>query len=149
MIPQENELAKVDKMQNETIEKLQKEIEAEKQSLELSRVQCEARESEILAAQAQNSILQETIKELNDIVIELRARVDREETDASSGRVLAQRELHLEQSKAQLLEQQLQVPQWTPFYPERLLETRMSYKNERQTERRLMAAQALQCLIFA
>jgi hypothetical protein len=97
-------------MQDETIVKLRSEVEAGKQTLELLRVQCEARENELLAAQAQNSMLQEIIKELNEVVTDLRARFDREETEASSGRALVQRELYLEQSKAQILEQQLQVP---------------------------------------
>ena len=109
-ILQENELAKIDRMQDETIVKLRSEVEAGKQTLELLRVQCEARENELLAAQAQNSMLQEIIKELNEVVTDLRARFDREETEASSGRALVQRELYLEQSKAQILEQQLQVP---------------------------------------
>lgn len=109
-ILQENELAKIDRMQDETIVKLRNEVEAGKQTLELLRVQCEARENELLAAQAQNSMLQEIIKELNEVVTDLRARFDREQTEASSGRALAQRELYLEQSKAQMLEQQLQVP---------------------------------------
>jgi hypothetical protein len=109
-ILQENELAKIDRMQDETIVKLRSEVEAGKQTLELLRVQCEARENELLAAQAQSSMLQEIIKELNEVVTDLRARFDREETEASSGRALAQRELYLEQSKAQMLEQQLQVP---------------------------------------
>ena len=109
-ILQENELAKIDRMQDETIVKLRSEVEAGKQTLELLRVQCEARENELLAAQAQSSMLQEIIKELNEVVTDLRARFDREETEASSGRALVQRELYLEQSKAQILEQQLQVP---------------------------------------
>jgi glycerol-3-phosphate O-acyltransferase len=101
---QENELAR---MQTETIGNLKGEVDAGKEMLEFSRVQYEAKESEMQAALAQNAILQETIRELNDMVSDLRARHEQGESNSSSDRILAQRELQLEQDKSKILEEKL------------------------------------------
>ena len=101
---QENELAK---MQTETLSELQGEVDAGKEMLEFSRVQYEAKESEMLAAVAKTAILEDTIKELRDLVAELRSRTEQGESNSSSERELARRELQLEQEKSNLLQGKL------------------------------------------
>lgn len=105
---QENELAR---MQTETISDLKGEVDASKEMLEFSRVQYEAKDSEIQTALAQNAILQETIRGLNDMVSDLRSRQEQGESNSSSDRILAQRELQLEQDKSKVLEEKLLLTQ--------------------------------------